>query len=54
MEEAGWHSSFWSDSDNNRRAKFYRLTKMGIKQIGAETEQWARVALVMTNALKAN
>jgi len=54
MEEAGWLSAFWGESENNRRAKFYRLTKLGIKQIGAETEQWARVALAMTNALKAN
>ena len=54
MEEAGWLSSFWGESENNRRAKFYRLTKMGIRQIEAETEQWARVALAMTNALKAN
>src|SRR5271165_3363315 len=45
MEEAGWLSAFWGDSENNRRAKFYRLTKMGLKQIEAETEQWARVAL---------
>jgi PadR family transcriptional regulator PadR len=54
MEEAGWLSSFWGESENNRRAKFYRLTKVGTKQIEAETEQWARVALAMTNALKAN
>jgi PadR family transcriptional regulator len=54
LEEAGWLSAFWGESENNRRAKFYRLTKMGIKQIEAETEQWARVALAMTNALKAN
>jgi transcriptional regulator len=53
MEEAGWLSSFWGESENNRRAKFYRLTKAGIKQIEAETEQWARVALGMANALKA-
>ena len=53
MEEAGWLSSFWGESENNRRAKFYRLTKSGIKQIEAETEQWARIALAMTNALKA-
>jgi transcriptional regulator len=52
MEEAGWLSSFWGESENNRRAKFYRLTKAGTKQIEAETEQWARVALAMTNALK--
>jgi DNA-binding PadR family transcriptional regulator len=54
MEEAAWLSAFWGESENNRRAKFYRLTKVGIKQIEAETEQWARVALAMTNALKAN
>jgi PadR family transcriptional regulator PadR len=54
MEEAGWLSSFWGESENNRRAKFYRLTKLGIRQIESETEQWARVALAMTNALKAN
>ena len=54
MEEAGWLSSFWGESENNRRAKFYRLTKMGTKQNEAETEQWARVALAMTDALRAN
>jgi PadR family transcriptional regulator PadR len=53
MEEAGWLNSFWGESENNRRAKFYRLTKSGTKQIEAETEQWAKVALAMTNALKA-
>jgi PadR family transcriptional regulator PadR len=53
MEEAGWLSSFWGGSENNRRAKFYRLTKTGTKQLETETEQWARVALAMTNALKA-
>jgi transcriptional regulator len=53
MEEAGWLSSFWGESQNNRRAKFYRLTRTGTKQIETETEQWARIALAMTNALKA-
>jgi PadR family transcriptional regulator PadR len=53
MEEAGWLSSFWGESENNRRAKFYRLTRAGTKQLEAETEQWAKVALAMTNALKA-
>lgn len=52
MEEAGWLSSFWGESENNRRAKFYRLTKQGERQIAAETEQWTRVALAMSNALK--
>lgn len=53
MEEAGWLSSFWGESENNRSAKFYRLTRMGIKQVETEAEQWAKVALAMTNALKA-
>ncbi len=54
MEEAGWLSSFWGDSENNRRAKFYRLTKAGKSQLEVETEQWSTIALAMTNALKAN
>ena len=53
MEEAGWLSSFWGESENNRRAKYYRLTKAGRSQLEVETEQWARVALAMANALKA-
>ena len=53
MEEAGWLSSFWGESENNRRAKFYRLTQAGKRQFEVETEQWATVALAMTNALKA-
>lgn len=52
MEEAGWLSSFWGESENNRRAKFYRLTKAGEKQLEVETDQWKTVALAMTNALK--
>jgi PadR family transcriptional regulator PadR len=54
MEEAGWLSSLWGESENNRRAKFYRLTRAGKSQLEVETEQWARVALAMTNALRAN
>jgi PadR family transcriptional regulator PadR len=53
MEEAGWLASDWGESENNRRARFYRLTKVGHRQLGAETEQWAKVALAMANALKA-
>ncbi len=52
MEEAGWLRSFWGDSENMRRAKFYRLTKAGKGQIEVETEQWMTIALAMTNALK--
>ena len=53
MEEAGWLSSFWGESENNRRAKFYRLTKAGKSQLQVETEQWTSVAVAMTNALTA-
>jgi DNA-binding PadR family transcriptional regulator len=53
MEEAGWLSSYWGESENNRRAKFYRLTRTGKGRLEEETKQWARVALAMTNALKA-
>ena len=53
MEEAGWLTSFWGESENNRRAKYYRLTKAGERRLGQETEQWQKIALAMTNALKA-
>ena len=53
MEEAGWLSSFWGESENNRRAKFYRLTKAGKGQMEVEKKQWTKIALAMTNALRA-
>jgi transcriptional regulator len=53
MEEAGWLSSAWGESESNRRAKFYRLTVAGRRQLQAETEQWNTIALAMANALKA-
>jgi len=52
MEEAGWLSSLWGDSENNRRAKYYRLTKTGRAQLEVETEQWQTIALAMANALR--
>lgn len=52
MEEAGWLSSFWGESENNRRAKFYRLTVAGQRQVGVETEQWTTIARAMAYALK--
>ena len=53
MEEAGWLSSLWGEAENNRRAKYYQLTKAGKRQLDVETEQWTTIALAMTNALKA-
>ncbi len=51
MEEAGWLSSSWGESENNRRAKFYRLTKAGRRQLESETLQWHRFAQAIANAL---
>jgi PadR family transcriptional regulator PadR len=52
MEEEGWISAFWGDSENNRRAKFYRLTKAGRKQLEVETKRWDRISLAITQALE--
>jgi DNA-binding PadR family transcriptional regulator len=54
MEEAGWLKSFWGESVNHRRAKFYKRTKAGERQLGIETEQWTTIAQAMANALKAS
>jgi transcriptional regulator len=51
MEEAGWLSAEWGESENNRRAKFYRLTSTGRRQLKDETEQWARISAAMATAL---
>ena len=53
MEEAGWLNATWGDSENNRRAKYYRLTRAGKAQLAVETEQWNTIALAMANALNA-
>jgi PadR family transcriptional regulator len=53
LEEAGWLTSAWEPSENNRRAKYYKLTRAGRKQLGDATEQWNRIALAMTRALEA-
>jgi PadR family transcriptional regulator, regulatory protein PadR len=43
MEQAGWITSAWGVSENNRRARFYRLTALGRKQLAEEREKWQRV-----------
>ena len=53
MEESGWLISSWGESENNRRAKYYRLSRAGQKQLKTETEDWDRVVLAMASALKA-
>ena len=51
MEQAGWLSSSWGESETNRRAKFYSLTKAGRKQLRTETERWERISFAMAAAL---
>lgn len=53
MEEAGWLSSEWGESENNRRAKYYQLTKAGRKQLGEEQQQWEKIAVAIASALQA-
>jgi len=52
MEERGWISSDWGVSENNRRAKFYKLTRAGRKQLGAESANWERVSRAITRILR--
>jgi transcriptional regulator len=52
MEQAGWLTSFWGESETNRRAKFYALTEAGKKQLHTESERWERISLAMATALR--
>jgi PadR family transcriptional regulator, regulatory protein PadR len=52
MEQAGWLTSFWGESETNRHAKFYSLTKAGKKQLHTESERWERISLAMATALR--
>ena len=51
LEQLGWIRAKWSVSENNRRAKFYSLTRAGQKQLLAEEEQWNRTAAIVTRFL---
>jgi transcriptional regulator len=53
LEHRGLVDTEWGTSDNNRRAKFYRLTAAGRRQLRSETERWNSIAIAMSNALKA-
>ncbi len=53
MEEAGWLTSKWGESENNRRAKFYTLTRAGRRQLETETADWQRISLAIGQALRA-
>lgn len=51
LETAGWIDSTWSTSDQNRRAKFYQLTRRGHRQLHAEQEEWARMTGAVAKVL---
>src|SRR6266436_10443421 len=51
MEERGWITSEWGVSENNRRAKFYKLTKAGRKQLEAESSNWERISKAVARIL---
>lgn len=53
MEEEGWISAFWGESENNRRAKYYRLTKAGRNQLEVEKKRWGRISWAIAQALQA-
>ena len=52
MEERGWIKSKWDVSENNRRAKFYKLTNAGRKQLEAESDNWERISRAITRILQ--
>ena len=51
LEERGWIDAEWGVSDNNRKARFYELTKKGRKQLVAETDNWRRMAAAIGRIL---
>ena len=52
LEQQGWIASEWGASENNRRAKYYRLTKAGRKQLEVETSDWERLSAAVAQILQ--
>jgi PadR family transcriptional regulator, regulatory protein PadR len=52
LEQRGWITSKWGASENNRKAKFYSLTRAGRKQLVTETESWERMTALMARLLR--
>ena len=52
IEEEGWLTSTWGESENNRRAKYYKLTSAGRRQLESETKRWGRISLAIARALE--
>jgi transcriptional regulator len=52
LEQRGWITSAWGASENNRRARFYSITRAGRRQLTAETENWARTVAMVNRLLE--
>ncbi len=52
VEDRGWIASFWGTSENNRKAKYYRLTPAGRKQLHAQTARWEQLVRAIGRILK--
>jgi PadR family transcriptional regulator len=52
LQQHGWIASEWGTSENNRKAKFYSITKRGLKQLALETENWERISGVIGRVLR--
>jgi PadR family transcriptional regulator PadR len=52
LEDRGWIASFWGTSENNRKARYYRLTATGRKQLHIETSRWDRVVRAVNHVLR--
>lgn len=51
LQQKSWIASEWGASENNRRARFYSITRRGLKQLAVETENWERIAAVIGRVL---
>jgi transcriptional regulator len=52
LQQQGWIAAKWGVSENNRKARFYSITKTGLKQLAIETENWKRISGVIARVLK--
>jgi len=52
LEDRGWIASFWGTSENNRKAKYYRLTAVGRKQLSEETSRWDRMVQAINRVIR--
>ncbi len=52
LQQQGWIACKWGTSENNRKAKFYSITRLGMKQLALETENWERIAGVIGRVLR--